>query len=410
MMDALAPSAGDGLAPAEEAEIAAAVAEAHRAGEPLLVMGRGTKMGMLRPVQAARSLSTRNHAGITMYSPNELVVSARAGTPLPEVEAKLAEGGQMIVAEPPDLSGLMGEGVQTIGGIVATNLSGPRRVGTAGAVRDQVMGVRAVNGTGEVIRSGGRVLKNVTGLDLAKLLTGSHGTLGVLTEITLKVLPRPESSGSLVLPGVDATQGVAALSAALGSPYGVSGAAWLPAQAAAGVPALAAFGAPVALLRIEEFAPSVRYRLGKLREELAAWGRGEVLDDEASRAAWRAVRDAVPLRAEPEEAVWRLSVRPSAGPGTVAALEAAGLRAYLDWGGGLVWAAGPAGGAAHEAVSAAARAAEGVWMVMRAPEPLRAAVHVVPPEPEALARITRRVKAAMDPKGILNPGRLYAGV
>ena len=410
MMDALAPSAGDGLAPAEEAEIAAAVADAHRAGEPLLVMGRGTKMGMLRPVQAARGLSTRNHAGVTMYSPNELVISARAGTPLPEVEAALAERGQMIIAEPPDLSGLMGEGVQTVGGIVATNLSGPRRVGTGGAVRDQVMGVRAVNGEGEVIRSGGRVLKNVTGLDLAKLLTGSHGTLGVLTEITLKVLPRPESSGSLVLPGVDAAQGVAALSAALGSPYGVTGAAWLPAGAAAAVPALAAFGGPVALLRIEEFAPSVRYRLGKLREELAAWGRGEVLDDEASQAAWRAVRDAVPLRAEPEEAVWRLSVRPSAGPGTVQALDAAGVRSYLDWGGGLVWAVGPASGGAHEAVSAAAAAAGGVWTVMRAPEPLRAAIHVVPPEPEALARITRRVKAAMDPKGILNPGRLYAGV
>lgn len=410
MMDALAPSAGDGLAPSEEAEIAAAVADAHAAGEPLLVMGRGSKLGMLRPVQAARSLSTRNHVGITMYSPNELVISARAGTPLPEVEAAVAERGQMIVAEPPDLSGLMGEGVQTIGGIVATNLSGPRRVGTGGAVRDQVMGVRAVNGAGEVIRSGGRVLKNVTGLDLAKLLTGSHGTLGVLTEITLKVLPRTESSGSLVLPGLDAARGVAALSAALGSPYGVSGAAWLPAGAAAAVPALAALGAPVALLRIEEFAPSVRYRLGKLREELAEWGRAEVLDDEASRAAWQAVRDAVPLRAEPEEAVWRLSVRPSAGPGTVAALDAAGVRAYLDWGGGLVWAAGPPTGAAHEAVSAAAVAAGGVWMVMRAPEPLRAAVHVVPPEPEALARITRRVKAAMDPKGILNPGRLYAGV
>lgn len=410
MMDALAPPAGDGLAPSEEAEIAAAVADAHAAGEPLLVMGRGTKLGMLRPVQAARGLSTRNHVGITMYSPNELVISARAGTLLPEVEAAVAERGQMIVAEPPDLSGLMGEGVQTLGGIVATNLSGPRRVGTGGAVRDQVMGVRAVNGAGEVIRSGGRVLKNVTGLDLAKLLTGSHGTLGVLTEITLKVLPRTESSGSLVLPGLDATRGVAALSAALGSPYGVSGAAWLPTGAAAGVPELAAFGAPVALLRIEEFAPSVQYRLGKLRDELAEWGRGEVLDDEASQAAWRAVRDAVPLRAEPEEAVWRLSVRPSAGPSAVAALDAAGVRAYLDWGGGLVWAAGPPTGAAHEAVSAAATAAGGVWMVMRAPEPLRAAVHVVPPEPEALARITRRVKAAMDPKGILNPGRLYAGV
>ena len=185
---------------------------------------------MLRPVQAARSLSTSGHTGITLYAPKELIISARAGTPLPEIEAALAEHGQHLIAEPPDLSALLGspDRPQTIGGVVATNLSGPRRVAW-GAMRDHLMGVRAVTGRGEVVHSGGRVLKNVTGLDLCKLLAGSHGTLGVITEVTLKVLPAPEAVGTLVLPGLDATAGVAALSAALGSPYGVSGAAWLPA-------------------------------------------------------------------------------------------------------------------------------------------------------------------------------------
>jgi len=168
----------DALAPGDEAGVIAAVLAAGAVREPLLVEGRGTKRGMLRPVQAARSLSTRNLVGVTLYAPQELIVSARAGTPLPDLEAKLAEGGQGIIAEPPDLQGLLGtEGVQTLGGVVATNLSGPRRVAW-GAMRDHVMGVRAVNGSGELIRSGGRVLKNVTGLDLCKLLTGSHGTLG----------------------------------------------------------------------------------------------------------------------------------------------------------------------------------------------------------------------------------------
>ena len=398
---------GDVLALAHEAGIVEAVLAARTANEPLLVQGRGTKAGMLRPVQAARALSTRNLTDVSLYSPQELIVSAGAGITVADLEARLAEGGQGIIAEPPDLSALLGtEGEQTLGGIVATNLSGPRRVAW-GAMRDHVMGVRAVNGAGEVIRSGGRVLKNVTGLDLCKLLTGSYGTLAVITEVTLKVLPRAELTGSLLLPGLDPVRGVAALSAALGSPYGVSGAAWLPAAAAERVPALAGHG-PVALVRIEDFAKSVEYRLGRLITDLAKFGSSILLDDGASRAAWLAVRDAKPLRTEPGDAIWRVSVRPSNGPAAVAALEEAGARCFLDWGGGLIWIAGPV--ALHERVMAAARAGCGTWTVLRAPESMRAAVAVVPPEAAALARITRRVKAAMDPSGILNPGRLYAGV
>jgi glycolate oxidase FAD binding subunit len=397
------------LAPPDEAGIAAAVAAAGLAQEPLLVMGNGSKIGMLRPVQAARSLSTRNLTGITLYSPDELVLSARAGTPLAGIEAALAERGQHIIAEPPDLSSLFGTSVmQTIGGIVATNLSGPRRVAW-GAMRDHILGMRVVTGWGEVIHSGGRVLKNVTGLDLCKLLAGSHGTLGVITEVTLKVLPAPETIGTIVLPGLDAVAGVAAISAALGSPYSVSGAAWLPAEAAARVPALAAFNAPVALARIEDFAASVLYRTRILRDDLHH--DATILDDEASRAVWRAVRDVVPLGASDANAVWRVSVRPSAAPAVLRELiDGIGATAYLDWGGGLVWIAAGATVSAHAAVAAASRAAGGTWTLMRAPEPLRASMQVVPPEPEALGRITRRVKAALDPRAILNPGRMYAGV
>ncbi|MEJ1979225.1 MAG: glycolate oxidase subunit GlcE [Acetobacteraceae bacterium] len=395
----------DMLAPADEAGVAQAVAAAHAAREPLLVQGAGSKLGMARPVQAARALSTRNLVGITLYSPQELVISARAGTPLAEIEATLAERGQYLIAEPPDLSALLGsESGQTLGGVVATNLSGPRRVAW-GAMRDHVLGVRAVTGTGEVFHSGGRVLKNVTGLDLCKLLTGSQGTLGVLTEITLKVLPAPEQTGTLVLAGLGAADAVAALSAALGSPFGVSGAAWLPAEAAARVPPLAGFAADVALVRIEDFAASVTYRTARLALDLAAWGKAELMGDTLSRSAWRAVRDAAPLRVEPGEAVWRVSVRPSSG---ASVLAATGLRGFLDWGGGLVWLAGDAG--AHAAVTKAVTEAGGTWMLMRAPESLRAAADVIPPEPPGLAALTRRVKAVMDPGGILNPGRLYAGV
>jgi glycolate oxidase FAD binding subunit len=389
-------------APTEEAGVIAAVLTAVEAREPLLVQGRGTKLGMLRPVQAARSLSTRNLTGIPLYAPQELIVSARAGTTVAELEATLAEGGQNLIAEPPDLSGLLGDGVPTIGGVVAANLSGPRRVAW-GAMRDHVMGVRAVNGAGELIRSGGRVLKNVTGLDLCKLLTGSHGTLAVLTEITLKVLPAAELTGSLVLQAGDSAAAVALLSAALCSPYGVSAAAFLPADAAGRVPELAGRGA-VALVRIEDFARSVAYRLGRLADELG----GERLEDETSKRVWRAIRDAAPLRTEAGDAVWRVSVRPSNGPAVLDAIEAVGGRGFLDWGGGLVWVAGEP--RLHERVIAAAKAGRGTWTVLRAPDGMRAAVDVIPPEPAPLARITRRVKAAMDPHGVLNPGRMYAGL
>ena len=399
------------FAPDTEAGIADVVRAARARAEPLLVHGRGSKLGMLRPVQAAGSLSTRNHAGIGLYAPNELILSAKAGTALSDVEAALAEGGQHLIAEPPDLGALLlpdGESVpQSLGGVVATNLSGPRRVAW-GAMRDHVMGVRVVNGAGEVTRSGGRVLKNVTGLDLCKLLAGSHGTLGVITEVTMKVLPRPERTGSVVLAGLDSRAGVAALSAGLGSPYAVSGAAWLPPEAAARVEGLPP--GPLAILRIEDLAHSTQYRLGRLTAEMARFATPLRLDHDASLAAWAAIRDARPLRADRGDAVWRVSVRPSRGPAVLDAAEAAGLRGFLDWGGGLAWLAGPPSEVAHAAVSRAALASGGAWTLLRAPDALRAAVAVLPPEVAALAAITRRVKAAMDPGGVLNPGRMVAGL
>jgi glycolate oxidase FAD binding subunit len=396
----------DVLAPADEAGIAAAVQAAHAARTPLAVEGHGSKRALLRPVQAARTLSTRNLSGITLYKPTELVLSARAGTPLPEIEAALAEHGQMIAPEPPDTRALFGSAQHaTLGGIVGANLSGPRRI-TVGAMRDHVLGIRFVNGTGEVQRSGGRVLKNVTGLDLCKLLTGAHGTLGVLTEITIKVLPAAAATATLAITVPDLAAGVRALSAGLTSPYGVTGAALLPAGFAP-----SGLHGHVALLRLEDFAPSIAYRGARLREDLAAHGAVTMIEAEASRALWQAVRDAAPLGAAAEDAIWRVSVRPSAAPAVVAALQAGfGARTLLDWGGGLVWVAGPATEAAHDAVMQAAAASRGSFTLFRAPEPLRAAVAVLPPEAPALAAIGARVKAALDPHGVLNPGRMRAGL
>ena len=385
------------IAPVDEAGIIAAVQAARTACEPLAIEGQGSKRGLLRPVQAARSLSTRGLTGVTLYRPAELIISARAGTPLAEIEAVLAEKGQQLIAESPYLNGVFGTiAPPSIGGVVAANLSGPRRI-TWGATRDHVMGLRFINGAGEAIRSGGRVLKNVTGLDLCKLLSGSYGTLGVITEVTLKVLPAPERSATLLIETPDLASAVAALSAGLGSPFGVSAAAALPMK-----------DHVIAAVRLEDFAASVAYRMEKLRGVLGSLGTQRVMEDAESRAFWRGVREVEPLQVMPDEAIWRVSVRPSAGPQIAAAASAIGGRVMLDWGGGLVWIAASPSSANHTLILEAARTQGGAAMLFRAPEFLRLAVPVLPEEAVPLAKIGARVKEALDPGGLFNPGHMRA--
>ncbi|KAA2214473.1 FAD-binding protein [Teichococcus oryzae] len=403
------------LCPPDEAGVIEAVRQAAADGTPLAVEGNGSKRAMLRPVQAGRTLSTAALSGITLYRPAELILSARAGTPLAEIEAELERHNQMIPAEPPDFAALFGHAIpSTIGGMVAANLSGPRRIGPGGALRDQLLGIRMVTGHAELVRSGGRVHKNVTGLDLCKLLAGSHGTLGVMTEVTLKLVPRPEGSLSLAVavPGLE--EGIAALSAGLGSPYGVTGAALLPSGIPSGMPigmpgGPSLPGSPVAVLRLEDFRRFLPRRAEALRGLLSRFGDVQLIGEEDSAGLWRQVRDAALLEPAPDQMVWRISVRPSRAPDLARRLDAAfEARLLLDWGGGLVWATGSASIAAHEAVVAAVAEAGGVFTLFRAPDPLRAAVPVLPAEAVALAAIAGRVKAALDPAGVLNPGRMRA--
>ena len=393
------------VTPDSEAGLAAAIIEARADAGGVRLEGFGSKAGFLRAVAAERTISTRAYQGVTLYAPKELVVSARAGTPLAEIEAMLAGAGQYLSAEPPHYGFLRAGGAreQSLGGVVACNLSGPRRIAW-GALRDQVLGVRAITGRGEIMRSGGRVLKNVTGLDLAKLLTGSYGTLALLSEITLKTLPIPEDSGTLLLRGQDERAAVAALSRALGSPFSVTGAAYVPEAAAGSL----GYDQAVTAIRIEDVAASVRYRLGALAAMFAQAGAIEILDRERSMALWAAIRDAVPLVVGAETMVWRVSVAPSHGPAILARAQALGLDGYLDWGGGLVMVAGPAGEAAMRGLTEAVRAVGGGWWLLQAPEPMRARWDCVPEETPALSLIRKRVQAVFDPTGVFAPGKLYA--
>ncbi|MBV9517851.1 MAG: glycolate oxidase subunit GlcE [Hyphomicrobiales bacterium] len=389
--------------PRTEAEAASVIADAAARRVPLSIMGAGTKRSLGRFTQTQDVLSSAAISGITLHEPAELVIAARAGTPLAEVERKLAQDRQRLPFEPMDYRPLLGtSGEPTIGGVAATNLSGPRRI-KAGACRDSFLGARFVNGRGEVVKSGGRVMKNVTGLDLTRLMAGAFGTLGFLTEVTFKVVPLPETQATLVVDGLSDRRGIEVLSAGLGSPFEVSGAAHLP----------AGIGKTNArtLLRLEGFESAVSYRAKALAEMLRDFGAADMLDASASEKLWREVRDVSFLASPRGTAIWRISVAPTKSPIMTESLGAKlSARWSYDWGGGLIWFSCAAeGDAGAPFVHEAARSAGGHALLVRAPEAVRAAVDVFQPQPEAVMKLTRAVKESFDPAGVLEPGRLYAG-
>ena len=371
------------LSPVDERELSEAVAGAEG---PLRIVGGGTRP-VGRPV-SGEVLSTRGLSGIELYEPGALTIVARAGTPLAEVEAALAAENQRLPFEPMDMRGLLGtRGEPTIGGVVAANASGPRRI-QAGACRDSLIGVRFVDGRGTVLKNGGRVMKNVTGYDLVKLLAGSYGTLGVVSEVSFKVLPGIETRACVLLNGLSNGDAVAAMAKALGSPYEVSGAAHTP----AGID-----GHPVTMLRLEGFSDSVAYRAGKLKELLVAFGDISVeTDPERVQAGWTWVRDVETFQGR-EGDVWRISVKPSDGPGIAAR---AGGDVLFDWGGGLVWALTAPGSDLRAELGDFA----GHATLIRASEETRARLSVFQPEPAPVAALAEGLRRQFDPKGILNPG------
>ena len=411
--------------PDTAAQVADLIAWAAAEGRPLAVRGRGSKAGLGRPVNATAVLDLSGLNGITLYEPEELVLAAGAGTPLAAVEAALADQGQALAFEPPDLGPLLGGeagqdslrqdslgqdslgqdslGQASLGGTIACNLAGPRRI-AAGALRDHLLGFHGVTGRGESFKSGGRVVKNVTGYDLSKLVAGSYGTLAVLTDATVKVLPAPEATRTVVLPDLDAAAAVRAMTRALHSVHAVSGAAHLP-------PGLGDGGGAMTVLRIEGAPAAAVYRAEALAAELADVALPTIHEDAASLTLWRRIRDVAPFVGLQGEAVWRLSVPPADGAAVVARLGAAlpAARWFLDWGGGLIWLSVPQGrDAQQESVRAALTPCGGHALLIKAEGPVRAAVAVFQPQEPGLAAVSARVKDAFDPRGILNPGRMVA--
>lgn len=371
---------------------------------PLAVKGSDTKQALGCPVQAGHTLDLSGLSGVVFYEPAELVLSVKAGTPLLQVQQLLAQQNQMLAFEPPDWGYLLGGKSRpgSIGGMVATGLSGPRRF-KAGAVRDHVLGATAVSGRGEVFVSGGRVVKNVTGYDLPKLLTGSWGTLAALAEMNLKVLPAPQKTRTLLLYDLTEDQALAAMTEAACSPHEVSGLAHLPAATAARstVDYMKDAGVSVTAIRVEGTDISVNHRTESLRGVLGH-GRCEELHTTHSIAFWQEVRD-VRLLPGDHETVWRVSVPPSDAASVLTAAQADAF--MMDAGGGVIWLSYERHAAGQGALLRAA-IQQGHAMLMRAPEAVRQTDAVFHPQLPALAALSARVKASFDPKGILNPGRM----
>jgi glycolate oxidase FAD binding subunit len=403
------------LKPADAAQALEAVRWAISEETPLELVGHGTKRALGRPFQATHTLDMSDLTGVKLYEPEELVLSAQAGTPLTELETLLAENRQQFAFEPPDFGPLLGgeAGKQTIGGVLSCNLAGPRRV-KAGAARDHFLGCQAISGRGEAFKAGGRVVKNVTGYDLPKLLAGAYGTLALLTEVTLKVLPAPADTRTVLIRGLDDAAAIRVMALALQSPYEVAGAAHVPTDLAGGV-GVEELGGGVAAtaIRLEGFGPSIEYRAGKFRDLFRDFGSVEFLEREPSLAFWAAVRDVKPFVSRPERLVWRLSVPPADGARVVADIASKlPAEAYFDWGGGLIWVAVDPNveRAGQQVIRDAICHGGGHATLIRAPDTVRASTDVFHPQDAALAALSARVKESQDPKRIFNPGRMYAGV
>jgi glycolate oxidase FAD binding subunit len=370
-----------------EDELADAIADAVRTGERIELRGGGSKAAVGAP-RDARVLGVAGFTGVVDYDPAELVLTVRPGTPLADVQALVGERGQMLAFDPFDHAALLGGASATIGGVVAAGVAGSLRLSQGGA-RDHLLGFRAVSGRGEAFVAGAKVVKNVTGYDLPKLAAGSWGRLFAMTELTLKVLPRPPVAVTVVVDGLGVSAAVRLMAVAMGSQAEVAAAAHQPATG--DQPSRTG-------LRLLGFGPSVRARVAMLEALLGTATTALADDDDA--AFWHELRTLSALPSEPP--LWRVNVPPTAGPSIVAALEPLGARWLMDWAGGLIWVAFN-GDAAD--IRAAAERAGGHASLVRASEAVRAAVPTLHPQSAGIVALEKRVRGAFDPAGVFETGR-----
>ncbi len=376
--------------PENEAQIRDIVGWALDGGTSLHIHGHDSKAGLGAPVDATHKIDLSRLDGIISYAPEELVLTAKAGTPMATITELLREHRQHLAFEPPDWGPHFGsdKGRGTLGGIISCNASGPRRF-KAGAARDHFLGFTAVNGRGEIFKAGGKVLKNVTGYNLPKLFAGAYGALGIMTEVTVKTMPAPADSATLVVRDLSDEIALAVLRMAAASTLELSGLAHLPASLTG--------GRAQTLFRLEGPFTAVTDRLNRLKALLQGAGEFESLSADAAITLWRRVRDAEFFAADTLP-LWRLSVPPQQGAMVAAHIGA--KKYYYDWAGGLIWLLHDNAARVREAVQESG----GHATLFRAPEALRQTVPVFEPQPPALAALENRVREGFDPSRIFNPG------
>ncbi|WP_068081087.1 FAD-binding protein [Polycladidibacter stylochi] len=397
--------------PQTSCDLEKVIAWAAAENEPLEIIGNATKRNWGRPVQAAHLLSTDQLSGVVDYQPDELIMTAKAGTPVSEIESLLDKHNQMLAFEPLQACHFWHETTRpsTIGGIFATNQSGSRRL-KAGAARDFILGLEAVSGRGERFKAGGKVQKNVTGYDIARGFCSSWGTLFVATEITFKVLPKPETECTLALLGLSGQLATSAMSQAMASTCEVSSAAYLTSKLAElcrGNP-LAEYGSST-LLRLEGTPLSVRYRRDKLINELKHYAQIEVMEAENSISLWNEISNASVFARE-SNPLWRISMAPSHAQNFVEAIRS-DLPAQIlrDWAGGLLWLSVEGDDDYATPIREYLdKSGGGYATLVRASAAIRSQVPVFQPQLQPLEALSRSLKHQFDPAGILNPGRMNA--
>jgi glycolate oxidase FAD binding subunit len=399
----------------DAADVEAAVRAAIASEQPLEIIGHGSKRSIGQPIATNALLDLSALNAVTSYEPNELILTVQAGAPFTDVLSLLDTKNQQFSFEPMNTSRLLGTpDVGTIGGTISAGLAGPRRI-QAGGARDHLLGVHAVSGFGESFKAGGRVVKNVTGYDVCKLITGAWGTLAVMTEVTLKVMPRAEAERTLILRGLDDIAANRVMTAALGSPYDISGAAHLPGSALRTVQGplgeITAEDQSATLIRLEGITASASSRAASLSKLLQSYGTAEIIEDSQSAVLWADIRDVVPFAASGPRAmwpVWRIVCPPASGGklGQEIAKRSQGEVVY-DWGGGFIWAALPPSADAQAAqLRKLVDAAGGHATLIRASEDVRRAIDVFHPQAPGVAALGDRVRKSFDPKSILNRGRM----
>jgi len=402
----------DLLCPGDVKQLRDLVQASLASNSSLLVKGTGSKDGWGHPDGNGQIVQISGISGISLYEPEELVMTAAAGTPIGHIKQTLDGNRQQLAFEPPDIARIYGaaKGTGTLGGVLACNLAGPRRI-QAGAARDHFLGFEAVSGRGEIFKSGGRVVKNVTGFDLSKLLAGSYGTLAIMTSITIKVLPKPEKTRSILVYGLSHQDAIAAMTNTLHSPHEVNAAAHLPDNLSgkSAVDYVNSPGKSVTVVRVQGPAPSVEARCVALRKLMSRFGDVEELHVQNSNTLWSEIADVADLINDPKKFLWRLSVPPTAGANTANAIKGlSDAEIYFDWGGGLIWVGlSPGNGVLAEEIRSLLVDSGGHATLMRAPDEIRRITPVFQPQTPEVAALTAKLKENFDPQGIINPGRMY---